>query len=407
MAKKKDDMSFSFTTKKKSAPAPAAEETPSEETPAEETPAESSDPFASTETPADPFATPDASADPFATPETPADPFATPDTPADSSADPFATPETPAAEAPAETPPEEPAAEEAPAAPSGPKIKEHKQFRILVMGDFSGRANKQLMETGDAVSGRKVHTIDADSFDRVVAKLKPEIQLPVSDKSAVSLEFETLEDFRPDALLGRIEAFQGLLKIRDELKNPKTFKTAAAAVRKMTGEKKPKAAPKGAETGSDFERLMSQPVAPKNAETANVDALIANLVAGYEVPDADPDQARMVKLVEDALAAGLRAVLRHPAFQAIESSWRGVEFLTSRLNTDEDLKICLFDISKDELYADLNAKPLITQTGILPGRGGTDQTARSRALCPDRGELCVRSESKGHWATGEAGITGA
>jgi type VI secretion system protein ImpC len=373
MAKKKDDMSFSFSSKKKPAPAPAAEETPSEETPAEETPAEetpaeSSDPFASTETPADPFATQDASADPFATPDASADPFASPETPTDSSADPFATTETPTADAPAETPAEEPVAEEAPAKPKGPQIKEHKQFRILVMGDFSGRANKQLMETGDEVSGRKVHTIDADSFDRVVAKLKPEIQLPVSDTSAVSLEFSTLEDFRPDSLLGRIEAFQGLLKIREELKNPKTFKTAAAAVRKMTGEKKPhaagKAAPKGAETGSDFERLMSQPVASKNAEAANVDALIANLVAGYEVPDADPDQARMVKLVEDALAAGLRAVLRHPAFQAIESSWRGVEFLTSRLNTDEDLKICLFDISKEELYADLNAKPLITQTGI-------------------------------------------
>jgi type VI secretion system protein ImpC len=353
---KKDDASFSFTSKKKPQAAAPVEETPAEAEDLTDTSEAPADPFASSETP-----TEEAPADPFASPDAPTDPFATPETP----------PEELAAETPSETPMEEPPAEEAPAKPTGPRIREHKQFRILVMADFSGRANRQLLETGDAVAHRKTHTIDADSFDRVVTKVKPMIQLPVSTTAAVTLEFSAMEDFRPDALLARIEAFQGLLKIRADLQNPKTFKTAAAAVRKMTGEKKPhtaKSPAKGAErevgAGSDFERLMSQPIAPKNAETANVDALIANLVAGYEVPDADPDQARMVKLVEDALAAGLRAVLRHPAFQTIESAWRGVDFLTSRLNTDADLKICLFDISKDELYADMNAKPLIAQTGI-------------------------------------------
>jgi len=82
------------------------------------------------------------------------------------------------------------------------------------------------------------------------------------------------------------------------------------------------------------------------------------------VPEADPEQGKMVQLVEDSVSAGLRAVLRHPAFQALESAWRGVEFLTSRLNTDEDLKICLFDISKDELYADLSTAPTIQKSAM-------------------------------------------
>src|SRR4029077_698022 len=34
------------------------------------------------------------------------------------------------------------------------------------------------------------------------------------------------------------------------------------------------------------------------------------------------------------------------------------------LNTDEDLKLAIFDISKDELYADLAGPPTIDKTGM-------------------------------------------
>src|SRR5262249_38674351 len=160
-------------------------------------------------------------------------------------------------------------------------------------------------------------TVDSDSLDRTIAKLKPKIQLPVSETSSVTLEFSSMEDFRPDSLLARMEGFQAMLKLRTDLQNAKTFKTAAAALRKLTGEKKAKpaktAAKGAADSGSDFEKLLNQPVSTKNSANASADALIASLVAGYEVPDADPEQAKLVKLAEDALSAGLRAVLRHPA----------------------------------------------------------------------------------------------
>ncbi len=78
---------------------------------------------------------------------------------------------------------------------------------------------------------------------------------------------------------------------------------------------------------SDFERLLNRPIAPKGAEEVDTQAFIANLVAGYSVPEADPEQKKMVQLVEDALSAGLQAVLRHPAmFQGLEAAWQGVEF---------------------------------------------------------------------------------
>ena len=377
MAKRKDDASFSFSKK------PAKKEPPPE--PAAETPPDASaDPFATpSDTPADPFASPDtSSSDPFASADTSSsDPFASTDTPAadpfatpDASADPFASTETPAEPA-AETPAEETPAEESPAeeepAEKVPQIKEHKQFRILILADLSGRTNRGIANPAD-IRSRKVRTVDTDSLDKTLAAIKPEIQLPVDEKSIIPLSFKAMEDFRPDSLLQQIAAFQGMLDLRGKLKDSKKFKEAAATVRKLTGAgggaakkpAKPAAAKPGAPADSDFERLLNQPVAPKNAGQINADALIANLVSGYVVPDADPEQAKMVGLVEDALSAGLRAVLRHPAFQSLEGAWRGIEFLTSRLNTDEDLKLAVLDISKDELYADLSGPPTIDKTGM-------------------------------------------
>ncbi len=331
----------------------------------------SSDPFASTDPSADPFASTESS-DPFASTSTEADPFATPSS--DSSSDPFAStddatavaeaPAEPSADAPADAPEEAqtPAKAEK---PKGPQVVVHKQFRILVVGDFSGRTNRELMEIGEAVSDRKVHAVDSDSFERTMIKLKPEIRIPVGPEQAITLRFRKIEDFRPEAILEQVEGFQGLLALRDKLKNTKTFKEAAEQVKQMAGtDIAAPAAAQGEPAMTDFERLINQPV-KANAGTADADAFIQSVVAGYGVDAPPPEQAKMVKFVEDALSAGLRAILRHPAFQAVESSWRGVEFLTTRLNTDGDLKIFLFDISKDELYADLNSMPTVDKTGIF------------------------------------------
>jgi type VI secretion system protein ImpC len=239
--------------------------------------------------------------------------------------------------------------------------REHKQFRILILADLTGRTNRSVCEPGD-IGGRKVRVVDVDNLDQTLGALKPEIRLPVSETSVIPLSFRAMEDFRPDALIRQIQAFGGMLNLRNQLKDQKTFPQAADAVRRFFAVSGPGASAKpsppptepAAPSGeSDFEQMLARPIAPKNAADANADALISNLVAGYGVPAADPQQGPLVALVEDALAAGLRAVLRHPAFQAVEGAWRSVGFLVSRLNTDEDLKLCLLDVSKEELYADL------------------------------------------------------
>ncbi len=231
----------------------------------------------------------------------------------------------------------------------------HRRFRILILADFSGRTNRGASDARD-LAQRKIRTVDVDNLDATLAAMKPELRLPVDEKSVIPLAFGSLDDFRPDALLQKIPALQTMLMLRGQLQNSNTFSQAASVVRQLTGKTQAqavKAASTAAEGESEFEKMLNRPIASKDAAQVTTDALIANLVAGYAVPTADPEQKELVSLVEDAVSAGLRAVLRHPAFQSLEAAWRGVAFLTARLNTDAEVALDILDVSREELQADL------------------------------------------------------
>jgi hypothetical protein len=51
-------------------------------------------------------------------------------------------------------------------------------------------------------------------------------------------------------------------------------------------------------------------------------------------------------------------------FQAIESAWRGLQFFLRRLETDENLKVYLLDVTKAELASDLTAHEDLRDTAL-------------------------------------------
>ncbi len=53
----------------------------------------------------------------------------------------------------------------------------------------------------------------------------------------------------------------------------------------------------------------------------------------------------------------MRAVLHHPAFQALEAAWLGVQQLVRSLDLDGDLQLYLLDVSLAELQADAAVAP--------------------------------------------------
>ena len=94
-----------------------------------------------------------------------------------------------------------------------------------------------------------------------------------------------------------------------------------------------------------------------------MDRFLKEITRPHLVPKAHPKQAEMIKSVDEAAGELMRRILHHPDFQAVESGWRGLYFLISRLETDENLKIYLFDISKEELAADLSSAEDLSKTG--------------------------------------------
>jgi type VI secretion system protein ImpC len=114
---------------------------------------------------------------------------------------------------------------------------------------------------------------------------------------------------------------------------------------------------------SDFARLIgqSQPAPPSESP---VDELIKQVMAPYVVPAAHPDQAAMIAAVDEALSATMRRILHHPDLQALEALWRSVDLLTRELETSSQLQIILYDITAEEIAADLSSTDALESSGL-------------------------------------------
>ena len=256
-------------------------------------------------------------------------------------------------------------------------------FRILILGDFSCRANRNIFDIED-LPDRRPLLVDRDNLDEVMARLGVEIYLPIlgNDNPPALIRFAELEDFHPDRIFERVDVFQALRDIRKKLDDPRTFASAAAKVRRWTGAD---TAPESSEppserrtsqpeisgltTGSLLDQMVEQTESrPLDTgallDSSEWDSFLHKIVKPHLVPAEDPQQAELVASVDAAVANLMRTILHHPDFQSVESAWRAVHFLVSRLETDTELKVYLLDISKAELAADLCEAEDLRSTGI-------------------------------------------
>lgn len=248
-------------------------------------------------------------------------------------------------------------------------------FRIAVLGDCSGRANRGVLETGAELAQRKPIKLDTDNIDAVIRCFGAVLHLPVGDDGAgIAIEPRSLEDLHPDALYETVDVFSELSALRLRLENPKTSRAAARELSASLGvPHAPPEPPRGKrERGSairvdaklsDFARLIGRPAVAHGATTA-VDELVRRAVAPYWVEAEDPDSERLTAAVDRALSATMRDVLHHPDFQALEAAWRALDLLVRRVETGTRLQIVLYDISAEELAADLSATDAMEDTGL-------------------------------------------
>ena len=245
-------------------------------------------------------------------------------------------------------------------------------FRIAVLGDFSGRANRGELEVGEALAARKPLKVDCDNVDETIERLGLKINLPIGD-GALEIEVTNLDDLHPDQLFGKLPIFSELAALRKQLKTTSTFAKAAKEIQAWAGEVAPESAgSRGAARGlsvpadgklSDFAQLIGRPSAPAE-EASPVEGLLRQAVAPYIVPSKDPRQDVLVAALDQALTAMMREILHHPDFQAMEALWRSVDFLVRRLETDTKLQIVLLDISAEELAADISREDGLESSGL-------------------------------------------
>ncbi len=102
----------------------------------------------------------------------------------------------------------------------GAAVKKELPFVVGVLGDFSGNPTTPLKPLKD----RKFTQIDRDNFNDVMSKVAPELNMKVQNtlagdgsEMAVTLKFNSMEDFEPGRVIQQVEPLKKLLETRNRL----------------------------------------------------------------------------------------------------------------------------------------------------------------------------------------------
>ena len=176
---------------------------------------------------------------------------------------------------------------------------------ILLLGDFSGRSSRGIVES---FGGRAPMLLDYDTFPSVFARLDVRLSLPVCEGQGQTLELRLaqLEDLHPDSLLYHAPQLARIFRLRSGLGK--------------VSDRLPAAAPQKPAFTQD-----------------NVDA---------------------------ELTVQLRALLHHPDFQGLEAAWLGAALLVRDFGTKTSLRFHLLDLSRQELAAELAGVRAVSESGL-------------------------------------------
>jgi type VI secretion system protein ImpC len=238
------------------------------------------------------------------------------------------------------------------------EVPEGLPFRLLVCGDFGGMSGKRV-----PLENRKPLVVDRDNFEDVLAKFAPEVRLPWDGAAeGLTIAFREIEDFEPDRLLSQLSVFDELRTLLRQLGQPATFEEAAQKIRSWTNAPKetaaapaPAAPARSASAADLLDEVLAEQRGPSGEPSAKDEweHFLAKIVQPHLVERPNPHQRDYEEVVEEAISVRLRTILHHPAFQALERAWRSLHLLVRKIDTEENLKIYLFDLPAADVEADL------------------------------------------------------
>lgn len=258
-----------------------------------------------------------------------------------------------------------------------------RRFRVLVLGDFSGRGSRRA-DGLDAPTFKPV-PVDVDTLDAVIERMAPRVRiaLPQAGGAPVEATLRQLDDLSADGLFARLPLLAQLRDLRARLAHPATFEHAAAELRALdreagraadgaaptpaasadAGAAPAGAAPAAEDDASTLARLLGgqmpaaapapAPATPTIAST--VDCLVRQAMAGQAVPATAHLQQPLIDAVDRSLGDALRAVLRDAHWRGVEGAWLAVDRFVRSVEMDQGVVLELVDASAADLLDSLVA----------------------------------------------------
>jgi type VI secretion system protein ImpC len=231
-------------------------------------------------------------------------------------------------------------------------------MRLLLISDFGGRTQRETL------ASRRPLRVDIDNVDTVMRRIAPRLILEIGG-ATVDLELSSLDAFHPDRLCETVGPLRTLREMRERLHSGSM--SAAATL--------------GEDPSALLGRLLGRaPDAAAAPPSDPMQAWIHSLVAPHIVPAMTVDQQALER-VDSSFAEPLRALPHAPAFRTLAAAWRGVHWLVSRLELNEDLQLHLLDATREELLAsvpDAQGDPADSALGRLLGEPGAEGTEGPR-----------------------------
>ncbi len=110
----------------------------------------------------------------------------------------------------------------------------------------------------------------------------------------------------------------------------------------------------------DFPRLLQQEFKPKTDKAQEAIETAVRTLAEHALADTalvSPDVMNtveaLVAAIDKKLTDQINVILHCEAFQKVESAWRGLHYLISNTESDEQLKVRVMNVSKTDLYRTL------------------------------------------------------
>ena len=209
----------------------------------------------------------------------------------------------------------------------------------------------------------------------------------------------------------RIEDFVGeSLRIEDFMASIKKGQVHQRRLQQDRGEQQ-QAAPQAPATAAEAQEasLLDQVLtATKQTERSHAEELMKTLVdqslTGIVTFDKNVTKTinAAIKAIDEKLSTQLCAIMHHPDFQKLEGTWRGLNYLVMNSETSAMLKIKVLNVSKRELFNDVDKAVEFDQSQIFKKLYENEfGSSRRRAVRGAGRRLRVHQPPRGHRPSGQ------